>query len=76
MREQITKTRLTRMLAEDKEGLNPETAQAALLDFQRVANEYFETESKPKMLTQKENGLISVTVTFRAVRVKNFTKLK
>lgn len=76
MREEMTKSRLARMLAEDKEGLNAETAQAALKDFQRIASEYFELESKPRMTTQKEGGFIEVTISFRAVRVKNFTMLK
>lgn len=76
MREQITKNRLSRMLAEDKEGMNLETEQSAIRDFQRVADEYFETENKARLTVKKENGGISVTLTFRAVRVKNFSMLK
>ena len=64
------------MLAEDKEEMNLETEEAAIRDFQRVADEYFETESKARMSIKKEGGVISVTLTFRAVRVKNFTRLK
>ncbi len=44
MRELSTKHRLARMLAEDKEEMNLETEEAAIRDFQRVADEYFETE--------------------------------
>ena len=76
MRELSTKHRLARMLAEDKEEMNLETEEAAIRDFQRVADEYFETESKARMSIKNEGGVISVTLTFRAVRVKNFTRLK
>lgn len=76
MRELSTKHRLARMLAEDKEEMNLETEEAAIRDFQRVADEYFETESKARMSIKKEGGVISVTLVFRAVRVKNFTRLK
>ncbi len=76
MRELSTKHRLARMLAEDKEEMNLETEEAAIRDFQRVADESFETESKARMSIKKEGGVISVTLTFRAVRVKNFTRLK
>lgn len=76
MREQITKSRLARMLAEDKEDMNPETEDAAIRDFQRVADEYFETEGKVRLSVKKEGGSIAVALSFRAVRVKNFSKLK
>lgn len=76
MREQVTKSRLARMLAEDKEEMNLETEEAAIRDFQRVADEYFETEGKVRLSVKKEDGSLVATLNFRAVRVKNFSKLK
>lgn len=76
MRELTTKSRLARMIAEDKGEMNSETEQAALRDFRRVADEYFETEGKLRITVKKEGGSLVTTVTFRAVRVKNFSMLK
>ena len=76
MRETATNVRLTRMLAEDKEEMNAETQTAAVRDFQRVADEYFETDGKAKLEMKKDKEGAGVTLTFHVVRVKNFTMLK
>lgn len=76
MRESNTRTRLRRMLAEDKEELNEESRAAAVRDFRRVAQEYFETDGEISLTVTKEKGEMEVTLSFRAVRVKNFTALR
>lgn len=68
--------RITYLLEQDREELNTESRAAAERDFLRVAGEYFETEGKLSLAVAKEKRGFSVTVTFRAGRVKNFTPLR
>ena len=76
MREETTKQRLVRLLAEDKEPINAKTEEAARRDFARVAKEYFETDGELVFKVEKEKNDYRVAIGFRAVRVKNFTPLK
>lgn len=75
MKSEITKSRLDKMLTEDREEMNEATREAALADFTRVAKEYFETDGVAFNMKRLKNGT-DVSVTFRAARVKNFTVLK
>lgn len=68
--------RLDRMLEADKEEMNAESRRAALADFTRVAREYFETDGELSMHLDRVKNGTAVTLSFRAVRVKNFTALK
>ncbi len=67
--------RIERLLERDKEEMTSETKAAALREFCRVANEYFETEGDVTLAVSRERSGFSVSVTFRAGRVKNFTVL-
>ncbi len=67
--------RLAEMLDKDKEEMNAPSKTAALADFARVANEYFETEGEPKFSVERVKGGYEVNLSFRAVRVKNFSTL-
>ena len=75
MKSEITKSRLDKMLTEDREEMNEATREAALADYTRVAKEYFETDGVAFNMKRLKNGT-DVSVTFRAARVKNFTVLK
>ena len=71
-----TKARLGEILSADKEEIEPATRIAALSDLKRVISEYFEPLDEPDFQIKKEKNSLSVTVSFHAVRVKNFTTLK
>lgn len=75
MKRETTKQRLDKILSEDREEMNEPTRCAALAEFSRVAQEYFETENVDMNLKHGKYGT-DVSVTFRASRVKNFTVLK
>ena len=75
MKSKTTKERLNRLITEDREEINDGTRAAALLDFTRVAREYFDTENV-EMNIKRAKGGTDVSVSFRASRVKNFTTLK
>ena len=75
MKEQ-ERQRIDRMLELDKEELNPASRTAAVADFARVANEYFETEGPPVLNIVHDRRGFSVQLSFHAARVKNFTVLK
>ena len=75
MKEQ-ERVRINRMLELDKEELNSASRAAALRDFTRVSNEYFETEGSPSLQVVRDKRGFFVQLTFRATRVKNFTVLK
>lgn len=68
--------RLKNLLEQDKAELNEASHAAALRDFKRVAEEYFETNGG-FLLTMREGKRGKEAVfTFRFVRAKNFTTLR
>ena len=71
-----TKERLAGMLAENRDDMNAATKEAARKEFVRVATEYFETDGDLNLQIAHAGSGYKVTVTFRALRVKNFTTLK
>ena len=75
MKSERTKQRLDKMLNVDREELNEPTRAAVILEFNRVAKEFFETQGISLNLKKLKSGT-EVTVSFRAVRVKNFSTLK
>lgn len=71
-----SKERLKKMLEGDKEELSVPTRAAALKEFSRVAEEFFEPVGKVMLdFTHGTDGK-EVTVRFSVARVKNFTVLK
>lgn len=76
MKHENNKNRISRILNCDKEEMNEETRAAAVAEFTRVAGEYFETDGDISFSLQKEKNGVSVNLSFRAVRIKNFTVLK
>lgn len=75
MKSEITRSRLDKMLSEDREEMNEATRAAALAEFTRVAREYFDAGDVSFNMKRLKNGT-DVSVTFHASRVKNFTVLK
>lgn len=75
LKRETTKNRLNRMINEEREELNEATRAAAVADFTRIAQEYFEAGAVSMQLKKGKNGT-DVTVSFRAARAKNFTSLK
>ncbi len=70
------KNRLAELLAEDKAVMNEASRAAALADFKRVAEEYFETDGGFVLTTRKNGSRTEVVLTFPVSRVKNFTPLR
>lgn len=70
------KDRLVEMLDKDKAEMNEASKAAAVADFMRVAGEYFEPEGEPRFTVERTKGGYQVSLTFRAVRVKNFSVLQ
>ena len=68
--------RLSQLLKQDKEEMNDESRAAAMRDFKRVAEEYFELEGGVALTMGRDKNGFTVSVSFRASRVKNFTTLK
>lgn len=68
--------RLSRLMEQDREGLNKESKEEALKNFRRVAEEFFELEGPMDFDVAKERRGFEVTLRFKAVRVKNFTAIK
>ncbi len=68
--------RLSQLIEQDREGLNPESRDEALKDFLHVAQEFFELSGEPQFTVIKEKRGFDVTFRFRADRVKNFTSIK
>ncbi len=68
--------RLERMLDSDKMLISEESRKAAIRDFRRVAEEYFETNGGFLLTTREGKRGTEVVFTFRIHRVKNFTSLK
>ena len=75
MREE-ERLRLKRMLEGDKEELSPRMRQAAIADFKRVAEEYFETDGGYELAVREGKRGMEVVFVCRIVRVKNFRTLK
>lgn len=70
------KQRLVNVLEQDKEEINEPTREAAKCEFSQLAEEYFETEGDCRLDVKRVKGGYEVNVSFRAVRIKNFTVLK
>ncbi|MBR7186138.1 MAG: hypothetical protein IKD43_01420 [Clostridia bacterium] len=71
-----TKDRLKRLLEQDKEEINEASREAALADFKRVAEEYFETDGGFLFTTRQGEKGTEVVFAFRMIRAKNFTRFK
>lgn len=76
MKERNSKIRLEQILERDKEEMNEASKRAALADLERVAGEYFDLDNGAKLLVKRVKGAYEVNLTFRAVRVKNFSVLQ
>ena len=76
MREKESKLRLEQMLNRDKEEMNEASRQAALSDLMRVAGEYFDVDGKGLLSVKRVKGKYQITLSFQAVRVKNFSILR
>ena len=68
--------RLEDMLRRDKASITEECEAAAVRDFARVAQEYFDLDGRVSFSLREERGGGTVTLTFRIIRVKNFTVLQ
>ncbi len=68
--------RLEALLLRDKAEMDPAVRAAAIADFKRVAEEYFETDGKVRLDLREGKGGEEGVVTFRVLRVKNFTPLR
>ena len=76
MKEKSSKSRLEQMLDRDKEEMNEASKRAALADLERVAGEYFDLDDSAKLFIKRVKGAYEVNLTFRAIRVKNFSVLQ
>ena len=68
--------RLSRLIEQDREGLNKESREEALKGFLHVAEEFFELAGELAFTVTKERRGFDVTLHFKADRVKNFTAIK
>ena len=73
---EAARRRLDRMLEADKEEMNEESKRAALRDFMRVAGEYFDVDGEVSLRAEQAGEKTRVTVSFCALRIKNFSVLK
>lgn len=67
--------RLEDLLRRDKAVISDEVEAAAVRDFARIAQEYFDLDGRVSFSLREEKGGGLVTLTFRITRVKNFTVL-
>lgn len=67
--------RLEDLLRRDKAIISDEVEAAAVRDFARVAQEYFDLDGRVSFSLREEKDGGVVTMTFRIARVKNFTVL-
>ena len=67
--------RLEDLLRRDKAMISEECEAAAVRDFAHVAQEYFDLDGRVDFSLREEKGGGVVTISFRIVRVKNFTVL-
>ena len=65
--------RLEDLLRRDKAMISEECEAAAVRDFAHVAQEYFDLDGRVEFSLREEKGGGVVTISFRIVRVKNFT---
>ena len=70
------KERLECILRQDKAVISEACEAAAVRDFAHVAEEYFELDGELAFAVREERGKTAVTITFRVLRVKNFTQLR
>ena len=70
-----SRMRLKQMLDRDKEEMNEASRMAALNELLRVAGEYFDVDGNGILTVKHVKGRYEVNLTFRAVRVKNFSVL-
>ena len=68
--------RLLKLLEQDKAVMNEASREAALAEFKRVAEEFFETDGGFLMTTREGKKGTEVIFTFRILRAKNFLTLK
>ena len=68
--------RADQLLAADKAAMGEESRKLFLLDFSRMAAEYFDLVSAPEMEIAGKEGKYEVKLTFSAGRVKNLYALK
>ena len=76
MKEKNAKFRLEQMLDRDKEEMNEASKTAALADLRHVAEEYFDLDGEATLSVKRVKGRYEVNLSFRAVRVKNFSVLR
>ena len=67
--------RLEDLLRRDKAMISEECEAAAVRDFAHVAQEYFDLDGRVEFSLREEKWGGVVTISFRIVRVKNFTVL-
>ncbi len=70
------KERLKSILERDKEIIGEAPHRAALADFKRVAEEYFETDGGYELSVREGKRGMEVVFVCRIVRVKNFRTLR
>lgn len=68
--------RLENLLRRDKAVISEDCEAAAVRDFAHVAQEYFDLDGRVDFSLREEKSGGVVTITFRIVRVKNFTVLQ
>lgn len=68
--------RASRVIGADKAAMSEECRAIALRDFTHVAQEYFDLQTSPALTIDSEEGSYTVSLTFKADRVKTFYILK
>ncbi|MBQ8230060.1 MAG: hypothetical protein IJZ32_05150 [Clostridia bacterium] len=68
--------RVNNLLQADKSVMTDACKSLVLQDFAEKFNEYFDLMGLPRMEIACKNGIYSVTVAFRAERIKKFNVLK
>ncbi len=69
------KKRLTRLIEQDRDGLNSESKAEAQRAFTHVASEFFELSGGVELTVTKERRGFDVTLHFKADRAKNFNSI-
>ena len=67
--------RISRLIEQDREGMNQSSRDEALKSFLHVASEFFELTGQPEFTVTRERRGFDVTLHFKADRVKNFTSI-
>lgn len=68
--------RISRLIEQDREGMNQSSRAEALKGFLHVASEFFELTGEPEFTITRERRGFDVILRFKADRVKNFTSIK